>query len=1071
MTKALIFFVALGYSISVNAQTALDWVDPFIGTANADRPTKWGAEGGTYPGSVAPWGLIQLSPETKTGHLRGYDRRDSTIYFFSCANHSSGYPNGSAGTMKVLPLAEPRFRKKHTAGRPFRHQQEKASPAYYKVQFSDDNGIAEMTTAVRTGMFRFSFPTGVLPRIFLGEMGKLVPKSKRMLYGERYNVVLSFPYDMMGMETVDGGVIITFAPKPGDNSILIKMAFSTVDANGSMRNMQAECPDWSFDNFKNKNQQAWHQLLNKVAIEDPSAENKTKFYTSLYHSFLIPWIVSDVDGQYKGARGKVYKTKGKNQYSKFSPWDTYRSLHPLLSLVVPDVQEDMIRSLLDTYEQTGKLPKGPMTGYHTLPVILDTWRKGIKGFDSSLAWTAMKAALDTTAKEPDFDEYQQIGYVSAAYSESVTKTVEFAYNDWVMAEMAKDMNDTAAYARYASRGYNYRHLFHLPSGFIVPRKGETFFPEPESRGYKEGDKWIYTYAIPHDARGLINLMGGDSVFVAQLDSAMSTELLMFDNEPAFHVPYLFNFANRPDVSQAWLREIMQSYFSTGAGGIPGNDDLGSMSSWFVFSAMGFYPVAVGLPVYEVGSPLFKKLVLQLPNGKQLTISAPANTSKNVYVKSMEWNGVKKNTLTISHEEISAGGNWQFNMSDHSSEGVFEINQFEGRSATTRAMDARVEGYHIDNTAVMPNDTVWVRYTVKNEGAEGRFPVTVYHNGKAIASNFTWVWADSIASDSVAVQLYEPGDHKINLNNGSDLVLKLSLPANSSNITTKVEQLQARPLVKLGEQQELVYWVKNITGKADTATVTLSNNGEPVQAQKVFLQPGERKKITTRYIPKRPGVQLLQAGDQTIRSKAFETATDKQVLDIAIGKNRSGNKIQDLSGLENHGQWIEETRRMGDNTIATIQYVQFESSSSLDELEEEITVMAWVFPGKQKGMADIVSKGDFIVFQQSGNMLSFFAGGWGQGSCDVPLPKNWENKWHHIAGTCKGRVFTVYIDGVKAGSFTVDRAVNLSSRLHWVMGGNEEFPDQRYFNGRINGFKVYAAALSAEEIEQEMLPME
>ncbi|WP_290710490.1 GH92 family glycosyl hydrolase [Flavihumibacter sp. CACIAM 22H1] len=1049
----------------------LDFVNPFIGTTNAEQPTKWGAEGGTYPGAVAPWGFVQLSPETKTGHLKGYDYRDSTIYFFSCANHSSGYPNGSAGTMKVLPLAHPRFRKKPSAGRPFRHEQEKASPGYYQVQFSDDQGSAEMTTAVHTGLFRFRFPTGVLPRVYLGEMGKLTPRSKRLLYSERLNLLLSFPTDMMGMENVEDGTILTFAQKTGDNSLLMKISLSTVDEAGSMRNMQTECPDWEFDQFKKINQQRWADLLNTISIEDESADNKIKFYTALYHSYLVPWIISDVDGRYKGARGKIYQTKGKNQYGKFSPWDTYRSLHPLLTLLQPAVQEDMIRSMLDVFVQTGKLPKGPMTGYHSLPVILDSWRKGIKGFDIQQAWTAMKASLDSSLAEPDFAEYTRLGYVSAAFSESVTKTVEFAYNDWIMAEMAKELGDTAAYALYAPRALNYRNLFHFPSGFIVPRKGTGFIEEPESNGYKEGDKWIYSYVVPHDARGLVNLMGGDAEFSAKLDSALSTGLLLFDNEPAFHVPYLFNFTDEPAVSQAWVREIMQQKFLARPGGIPGNDDLGSMSSWFVFSAMGFYPVAVGAPVYEIGSPLFQKMHIRLPGDRSLAILAPENSSRAVYLQSVELDGQPLNRLFLQQAELAKAGTLRFKMGEKPANAAFQATVFTGRSATELPVKAKLEAVYTAAKNVYSNDSIWIQFTLSNKGAAGIYPVQLWVNDQLYGTKNCWVPADSTLQDSVALQLYQPGNHLVRLNEGSAQLVQVALPPREPANSYVIEKLDAKPLAPLGKEHQLLFTIKNQTGRLDTALVAIKNNGLLVKEETVVLQPGERKLVGSSFIPKNLGIQLIEIGQQSARVKTVERTIDKMVLDVAMGKIRPGEQVPDLSGLGNKGSYRKETRVMGDNSTQTIEYVQFENSASLDELEEEITVMAWVLPGKQRGMADIISKGDFIVIQQTGRTLSFFAGGWGQGSCDVALPANWENKWHHIAAVCKGRLYTLYIDGVKAGSFEIDRAVNLSSRLRWVLGGNEEFPDQRYFNGRINGFKVFAAALTADEIEGEMLPME
>ena len=1051
--------------------TVLDLVNPLIGTTNAEQPTKWGAEGGTYPGAVAPWGSVQLSPETKTGGLKGYDYRDSIIYFFSCTNHSSGYPNGSAGNMKVLPLADSRFRKKPSAGRPFHHKEEKAQPGYYRVQFTDDQGTAEMTTAVRTGLFRFRFPNGVLPRIFLGDMGKLIPRSKRLLYSERQNLLISFPTDMMGMEPVEGGVILTFSPRSADNSVLMKLSVSSVDEAGSMRNMQRECPDWDFDAFRTANQQQWTNLLNIIQVEDPSVANKTKFYTALYHSFLVPWIISDVDGRYKGAGGKIYAAKGTNQFSKFSPWDMYRSLHPLLTLLVPAVQEDMIRSMLDHFEQTGKLPKGPMTGYHSLPVILDSWRKGIRGFEIQLAWKAMQASLDSTMQEPDFAEYRQKGYVSAAFSESVTKTVEFSYHDWVMAEMAKEIKDSAAILIYSPLAYSYRNLFHSTSGFILPRKGEEFIEEPESNGYKEGDKWIYSYVIPHDARGLVNLMGGDSAFVIKLDSALATGLLLFDNEPAFHVPYLFNFTNQPSLSQAWVRDIMQEKFSAGPGGIPGNDDLGSMSSWFVFSAMGFYPVAVGTAIYEIGSPLFKQVKLQLPGGKSFEIKAPSNAAENIYIQEVTLRDKPLTQLFLQHDELLEGGELLFQLGSQPADEKFQSSRFDGRSATIHPVQPELLGYYIRQQEVLPNDSVWVIYMLRNTGADGNATVQLRVDGQQKNAAMSWLPAGVTVTDSILLQAYHPGEHTIQLNEGHFIPFTVKLPAETPKQKFAVKELRTVPLAKYGTAHQVEYTVQNITGKAESVSLPVLINGRKIRDENIALEPGEQKKQFIKVPADLPGIMQVQIGDKSVTVKVFEHAREKMILDIATGNAKPGEILKDGSGLGNHGLFKKETRLMADNTTQTIQYVQFQNSPSLDELQEEITVMAWVLPGKQKGMVDILAKGDFIVLQQSGGSLSFFAGGWGQGSCDVPLPKDWENKWHHIAGVCKGTQFTLYIDGVRAGSFEVDRAVNLSSRLRWVMGGNEEFPDQRYFNGKINGFKVFAAALNAEEIEEEMLPME
>lgn len=1048
--------------------SVLDYVNPFIGTTNAVQPTKWGAEGGTYPGAVAPWGRMQLSPETKTNGLRGYDYRDSLLYFFSCTNHSSGYPNGSAGNMKVLPLAAPRLGKKYKAGRTFRHTDESAQPGYYKVQFTDDQAMVEMTSAAHTGMFRFRFPAGVLPRIYLGDMGKLIPRSKRQFFSERQNLLISFPADMMGLEAVEDGVILTFSQQPAENSLLMKLSISSVDESGSKRNMQMECPDWDFDKFLTTNQQKWKELLNLIQVDDPSVENKTKFYTALYHSFLVPWIISDVDGRYKGADGKIHTTSGTHQYGKFSPWDTYRSLHPLLTLLVPSVQQDMIRSMLDHYEQTGKLPKGPMTGYHSLPVILDSWRKGIRGFDAGLAWKAMQSSLEATRKEPDFEEYRQIGYVSSAYAESVTKTVEFAYNDWVMEQMALEMRDSSAMSYFKNKGFNYRNLFHSPSGFILPRKEEQFMLEPESIGYKEGDKWIYSYVIPHDARGLINLMGGDSSFIEKLDSALATGLLLFDNEPAFHVPYLFNFTSQPGLSQAWVREIMQQKFSADPGGLPGNDDLGSMSSWLVFSAMGFYPVAVGTPVYEIGSPLLKNIKLQLPGGKFFEVSAPLNTTDHVYVQGLTFKNKEYPQLFISHSDVLEGGKLEVELGLQPADEKFLSRRFNDRSATIVPIQPELMGYYIRTEEVHPHDSLWVIYTIRNAGAEGNAAVSLSVDGQPQQSKMSWLPEAATIVDSILLQAYQPGEHTIRLNNGHLINFQVKLPAEAPKRKFQILELETRPLARLGAMHRLVYSVQNISGQPQSIDIPVLLNGRTWKTENLLLAPGEIKRREMEVPAEQPGIMLLELGDRQATIKVAENPREKLVLDISMGNPQPDELIKDKSGLANHGIYRKETRLMADNTRQSIQYVQFQNAPALDDLEEEITIMAWVFPGKQNGLADILSKGDFIVLQQSGGTLSFFAGGWGQGSCDVPAPKDWENKWHHVAGVCKGKLFTLYIDGVAAGSFEVDNAVNLSSRLRWVLGGNEEFPDQRYFNGKINGFKVFTAALTDTEIAEEMV---
>jgi len=302
----------------------------------------------------------------------------------------------------------------------------------------------------------------------------------------------------------------------------MKLGMSTIDFKSTWMNLKTEADTWYFDQFKKINQKKWIDALSIIEIDDTSRVNKTIFYTALYHSFLIPWIISDVQGNYKGADGLIRKTKGKNQYGAFSAWDTFRSLHPLLCLIAPERQNDMVLSMLDQFEQTGRLPKGPMTGNHVIAIIVDTYMKGIRGFDSKLVYKAMKASLSSSSGSTDMSAYQELGYVPSSFTESVTRTVEYAYDDWALAQFAGIvMLEKDDYRELIQRRFNYRNLFDPGSLFLLPRNGNKFIPEPGNFGYKEGDKWSYSLFVPQNPRDLINLTGGNKEFMLRLDSALA----------------------------------------------------------------------------------------------------------------------------------------------------------------------------------------------------------------------------------------------------------------------------------------------------------------------------------------------------------------------------------------------------------------------------------------------------------------------------------------------------------------------------------------------------------------------
>jgi len=1022
----IIGLVCAWFQLSAQNDPVINFVDPFIGTTKTKINSKWGGEGGTYPGAVAPFGFVQLTPETSINDPKGYDFRDSTIFWFSCVNHMSGYPNGSAGRMKVMPVEEGRDIQSGNYIRLFSHKDEKAEAGYYRVKFGDDGTVVEVTASERTGMFRFTFPPKIKPKIFLGDLGETEVAGKRIIKGTRLNTIISFNADVINKEDINGGCILTFpAVDQGKNILILKIGVSQVDFKSTQINLQKEADTWDFDQFKETNQQKWTDALSVIEIEDTSTVNKTIFYTALYHSMLIPWIISDVDGKYKGADGMIRKTKGKNQYGAFSPWDTFRSLHPLLCLVAPDRQNDMILSMLDHFEQTGKLPKGPMTGNHIIPIIVDSYLKGIHDFDNTLAYKAMKESLDSPSE--DFSAYKEFGYVPSSYPESVTQTVEFAYNDWALAQFAgKVMNDQPEYEKLIKRSFNYRNLFNPEALSLLPRVGDKFNLKPGNIGYKEGDQWSYSMFIPHNTRDLINLMGGDNEFTAHLDSALVKEYIVFDNEPVLHVPYLFNYAHHPDQSQKWVKMLMNTHYSATPDGLPGNDDLGSMSSWYVFSAMGFFPTCPGRPLYDFGSPIFKKVTLHLQNGKKLIINSVNNSNENYFIKGISLNGLAYKKSWISHSTLLEGGELTFTMGKITIIADSTDSLSVATSETTKASDFLISDIHSSRNQVEPDQSFFVRFNVNNRGSQGTKMIRLYIDGKEAIRKNLLIAENSTLSDSIECRLYPVGTRSVRIDNLNDLEIVVVPPVNKRISDIEITELKSKVVFKKDKPLNFSYLLQNKGGFSETATISVLTDDSIYQKEVVNLAPGETKQIVSQVVFKSAGIHKLSVGSKMKRIKIYSDNIDSRIID-------------------------------------------FNAAERPDNLEEKITVMAWVKPtGQNKGLTDIISKGDFIVLQAENKSLSFFAGGWGRGTCTVDLPENWINNWHHLAGVSDGYVLKIFIDGVESGKLMINAPVNLSTPAKWMTGQNEEFPGQRIFNGIIDHFKIFVEPLNSSEIKKEML---
>jgi hypothetical protein len=620
-----------------------------------------------------------------------------------------------------------------------------------------------------------------------------------------------------------------------------------------------------------------------------------------------------------------------------------------------------------------------------------------------------------------------------------------------------------------NRSYSYRNLLNAHELFFLPRNKSDFKLQPGMSGYKEGDQWVYTYFVPQNARDLINLLGGDDQFAARLDSALSHQVILFDNETVFHLPYLFNQAGNPTLTQKWCRQIMLERFSNSPGGLPGNDDLGSTSSWYVFSAMGLYPVCPGRPLYAIGSPLFQSVTLHLPNGKKFVINSQHKSAKSAFIQSLSINDKPCQQLTIPHSTLTVGGKMVFNMVDKPSNWPVNKNPVE-LSQTKRNPEFKILSYSVNKRTVEPNELLSVKFSITNKGATGTKTVSLLINGKPYGYKNCLVASGQTIQDSMQFRLFPVGKTVLKIDRAAPVTVMVKNPPTPIAHTYKITALTAKLMIRLDELQQVNYTVQNIGGLRRVFVVPVNINDSVVFKDTITLNAGQKKDLQHRFSANKPGFQHLVIDQKTISYKVYQVAKESLLLDLSPVENAADYLISDKSGFDNTGHIVTATAdhtKTVDNKLLFGKncYLEMNPTASLEMLGETITMMAWVYPtAVDGGLTDIFTKGDTNVLQvAAGKSLTFFAGGWGRGDCTVKLPADWLHHWHHIAGVCAGKTLYVYIDGLLQGTTVMDETANLSVNNKWVLGRNEEFPSERVFNGYIANAKIYKEPLSKEEI--------
>lgn len=738
-------------------------VNPFIGT---------GGHGHTFPGATMPFGMVQLSPDTRIDNWdgsSGYHYSDDTIYGFS-HTHLSGTGIPDYCDILFMPTAgEPGLFKSLEGGSgpdwytsKFSHGNEKAEPGYYSVKLDKWNVIAELTATTRVGLHRYTFQDSGTGNVVLdllwrdkllgSEIKTPTPtriegfrRSHSWAKDQKIYFVAEFSkaYERdihqgrvdIGRNTADSQRIFKFNVKAGEQ-ILLKVAISHVSIEGARKNLAAELPGWDFEKVRADAKAAWNKELSKIDVSGGTPDQTTTFYTALYHTMIQPNIFNDVDGSYLGMDKKVHslsqvrklgpertapgaksdrgvapsgtkKEDPGDQYTVFSLWDTFRAAHPLYTIIDQKRTVDFINTFIRQYEQGGRLPVWElageetecMIGYHSVSVIADAMAKGIKGFDYEKAYAAAKhsAELDHFG----LAGYKKRGYISMEdENESVSRTLEYAYDDWCIAQMAlaiatkrlEEFRKTnvirrdisfSEYEDYSRRARYFENLFDPKTGFMRPKKNggfvEPFAPNEVTFGFTEGNSWQYSFFVPHDVEHLIKLHGGREKFTAKIDELFNTDQKLagreqadltgligqyaHGNEPSHHIAYLYNYIGQPWKTQKLVRKIMDEFYKNAPDGLIGNEDCGQMSAWYILSASGFYPVAPGDGVYAFGTPLFPEMTYRLENGKTFTVKAKNISAKNTYILNAKLNGAPYKKAYLTHADLMKGGVLEFAMID------------------------------------------------------------------------------------------------------------------------------------------------------------------------------------------------------------------------------------------------------------------------------------------------------------------------------------------------------------------------------------------------------------------------
>ncbi|KJF43385.1 hypothetical protein LH29_14210 [Draconibacterium sediminis] len=713
MVNAFFAFILLSCSQAPKPEDFSAYVDPYIGSDY---------HGHVFVGANVPFGAVQLGPNNAQetwDWCSGYHYSDSVLIGFA-HTHLSGTGIGDLGDLLFMPVSDDfNYEQASNEAYPwsalYTHDDEQVSPGYYSININKYNVQAELTTTERVGFHRYNFNASGNSKLIIDlaygtgwdalTKADLQQEGDNSISGFRYSkgwaadqkiyFHTEFSKPIKTLEILrqnDKGISTVEIEFEGNGELLVKTAISPVSTDGAKNNLNAELAQWDFEATKAQARTKWNTELGKIKIGNTDPSTKTTFYTALYHTMIAPSLFDDVNGDYRGADGKNYTDPGYDTYTTFSLWDTYRAAHPLFTLVHQDRVDDMVNTMLAIYDQQGKLPvwhlhgneTNTMVGNHAIPVIADALLKGYTGFDAEKAFKAVKSTMLMDERGLNF--IKEKGYIPADSTvESVAMALEYAIDDWCVAAMAKKLGKTEDFELFSKRAKYYENYFNKETGFMRGRIADDSWRTPfnpvhsEHRAddFCEGNAWQYTWLVPHDINGLINLFESETAFTEKLDELFTTEetlnegassdisgligMYAHGNEPGHHIPYMYAFAGQQWKTAEKVNFIMNEMYTDQPDGLCGNEDCGQMSAWYVFSSMGFYPVNPANGVHVFGSPLFESATIELPGEKTFEVKAKNLNKTNIYIDSVTLNGEPYTKSYITHTDVVNGGVLEFNM--------------------------------------------------------------------------------------------------------------------------------------------------------------------------------------------------------------------------------------------------------------------------------------------------------------------------------------------------------------------------------------------------------------------------